>query len=177
MAQVVRVLPTGMALETKKQHTRPIKLVRIGFRNGNRYYSTGPLVTMDSIAYLPDLISVGELSWGPDGDQSGTIEIYNDANNYAATLVLAARIAEVPVTIWEGYIKDDGTAVVTVMAVGILTDSTVTPTSAVVTMVTQNMGAERQPNRPVTYEEGFKWLPPEGGQIDWGNETYVFERD
>lgn len=181
MAQrVVRLLPGGMDTEIAAQHTRPFKLVRIEFRApvGTRYYSTGPEVVLEAQTYVAHLIDVGELSWGPDGDQQGQIELYNESEaNTAAALVLSARVAETPITIYDAYMTLAGSYVAVKTAVGVLTDSSLTPASATVSMVTNNMGAERLPNRPVTYAEGFHWLPPAGSMLVWGNETYVFEEE
>ncbi|HEY0818994.1 MAG TPA: hypothetical protein VGD46_09465 [Rhizobacter sp.] len=140
------------------------------------YFPTGATAVAPQL-YGAGQIDVGTMTWDPDAGQTGEIELFND-RNAAVAIVLANGVAEVPCTVYDCYLRTNGRPTAPLVTVkGVLTDSDITPTSAIVTVATVKAGVEYIPNRYCTPAEGFNWLPPDGAQVTWGGELYIFERE
>lgn len=128
--------------------------------------------------YIEGGCDIAGFGWDADAAQTGQIELLND-NNSAVALVLGRGVDGVQCTVFQGYYNPaiGESCGPVILAVGELTDSDITPTSAIVTMATTKAGVEFLPKRYHTRAEGFNWLPPDDAQVTWGKEIYIFERD
>lgn len=179
MVATTRPLPGGTQDAISAQFTQPFYLVRAEFPApyGSKTYSTGAQLVFGGKTYVGDSCAVAELSWDGDAVQSGKVELYNE-DGAAAAMIIAAGISEVEAFLYIVYRRLNGTTTDPVLvARGTLTDSDIEPASVILTLEATSQNAERIPNRYVTKQEGFSFLPVPGAQIQWGDEVYIFEED
>lgn len=179
MAATTRPLPSGLQDAIKAQYTRPFYLLRADFPApyGTRCFSSGIAMSFEGNTYAGDSCAAEELSWDGDAVQSGRIVLYNDSGDIAAMLI-ESGISEVAARLYLVYLKgDDSPTTPVLVAAGTLTDSDIEGADVTVVIEATSLNAQRIPNRFVTKQEGFNWLPVPGSQIQWGDEIYIFEEE
>lgn len=177
MNEVARNIADDTAAEIEQQHTRLVHLVEIAFPSGSEYLSEAGAINFNGHEFVEGGVAVDQFTWSTDGTQQGNIILQNEANA-AVAVVLNNGIADVPVTIWQTYLRPDGTHTTPVIVVaGVCDSADIEPDVVTIGVLTSKASTSFVPHEYHTPANGFNHLPVPGTVVQWNNETYVLEAE
>jgi len=172
---MARTLPTLLSTEVVKTVTMPFHVIEIGWSPTSRL-STGATVAWNGYTWTGGVATLDDLRALPGGALEGTLSLANTDDAVGAT-VLAADLAETPVTIWALYgagpfTSGDALQVFTGVLDG--ADLSVTRVSlGLVSAGRRRLTGPRLYCQPPTCNH----MPPPGTRIVWGGDVFILNAD
>ena len=185
MAGAIRTLLDGtVAAEVAKTHTRPVNLVRIDFTTSTVFLSEEGELTHDfglgegPVTFLDGAVTVGSFSWNTEGEQVGKLMLLNEKSSASDLALESDTTAGSEVTIYQTYIKADGSHTIPeIMVTGVLDGCEIGADASTFTIYTSAASTEFIPALYYSSSFGFKNLPAPGTVISWNGERFVLEAE
>lgn len=156
-----------------RPHTRPVHLVKLSFGDQVQYLTDRETRSYNGHTYVGHAIEMGEVTWTPDGEQSGMLTMLND-QKAATAIILGAPAAEVACEVLISYLNEDNElAEPELLVEGVITGPTLSATDAVMPIMSDRFAVEYLPNEFFTRANGFTRLRRRGEVFIWRNEKYV----